>query len=250
MRTVGLGFNELKTAWSSGKDEDVGSFDDLFGLLRDILMEERERSRDGALPEAAVVPQMRRKTFKELGTPTVQATELSDKVISLPAAELLERATAERARMVAAGEIDDVAEEQPQDAPPIGASLIGTELDIRWRYWVPVNDPKDKRSKKACDIWCTGEVVQIANGTSDTGTLNKMTAEKVTCRKLLDAGAVRIKWPADLAREVPEPESWTWVILEKAGWNADAVMGWRFATAELKKRSSQQAAPKRRRREE
>ena len=46
---------------------------------------------------------MRRKTFKELGTPTVQATELSDKVISLPAAELLERATAERARMVAAG---------------------------------------------------------------------------------------------------------------------------------------------------
>ena len=250
MRTVGLGFNEFKTAWSSGKDEDVGSFDDLFGLLRDILMEERERSRDGTLPEAAVVPQMRRKTFKELGTPTVQATELGDKVISLPAAELLERATAERARMVAAGEIDDVAEEQPQDAPPIGASLIGTELDIRWRYWVPVNDPKDKRSKKACDIWCTGEVVQIANGTSDTGTLNQMTAEKVTCRKLLDAGAVRIKWPADLDREVPEPESWTWVILEKAGWNADAVMGWRFATAELKKRSSQQAAPKRRRREE
>ena len=92
-----------------------------------------------------MVPQMRRKTFKELGTPTVQATELGDKVISLPAAELLERATAERARMVAAGEIDDVAEEQPQDAPPIGASLIGTELDIRWRYWVPVPDPKDKR---------------------------------------------------------------------------------------------------------
>ena len=83
------------------------------------------------------------------------------------------------------------------------------------------------------------------------GTLNKtMTAEKVTCRKLLDAGAVRIKWPADLTRDEPEPESWTWVILEKANWNAEAVMGWRFSSGELKKRGSQQAAPKRRRREE
>ena len=101
-------------------------------------------------------------------------------------------------------------------------------------------------------MWCTGEVVQIANGTSDTGTLNKMTAEKATCRKLLDAGAVRIKWPADLTREEPEPESWTWVILEKPNWNTEAVMGWRFSTAELKKRSTQPAAPKakRRRRED
>ena len=77
-----------------------------------------------------------------------------------------------------------------------------------------------------------------------------MTAEKVTCRSLLKAGAVRIKWPTDLTREVPEPESWTWVILEEVNWNAEAVMGWRYSMAELKKRSAQQAAPKRRRREE
>jgi hypothetical protein len=94
------------------------------------------------------------------------------------------------------------------------------------------------------------EVVQIANGASDTGTLNKMTEEKVTCRSLLQAGAVRIKWPADLTREVPEPESWTWVILEQANWNAEAVMGWRYSQRELKKRGTQQAAPKRRRRED
>ena len=59
------------------------------------------------------------------------------------------------------------------------------------------------------------EVVQIANGASDTGTLNKMTEENGDLPHALSgdhAGAVRIKWPADLTREVPEPESWTWVI--------------------------------------
>ena len=248
MRTIGLGFDEFKPAWSSSKDEDIGTVADLSDLLRDILMEERERSSDGTLPDRAVVPQMRRKTFKELGTPTVQATELGDKVISLPMAELLERATAERARMVEAGEVDDIAEEQPQDAPPCDVSLIGAEVDIRWRYWAAVTDPKDKRKKMAVDTWCTGEVVQIANGTSDKGTLNKMTTEKVTCRTLLQAGAVRIKWPADPDHD--EPESWTWVILEKRNWNAEVVMGWRFSEDELKKRSAQQAAPKRRRRED
>ena len=65
-----------------------------------------------------------------------------------------------------------------------------------------MNDPtgKDKRKKKAVDIWCEGEVVQIANGTTDK--------ETPKCKKLLDAGAVRIKWPADLDCEVPEEESY------------------------------------------
>eukprot|EP00966_Prymnesium_polylepis_P006991 161203-Prymnesium_polylepis.1 len=70
MRVIGLGFEEFKPAWSSGKDENIGSYDDLLELLRDILIEERERAGEDALPAAAVVPQMKRKTFKELGTPT------------------------------------------------------------------------------------------------------------------------------------------------------------------------------------
>ena len=82
-----------------------------------------------------------------------------------------------------------------------------------------------------------------------------MTAEKVTCRKLLDAGAVRIKWPADLTRarsRSPRAGRGSFWYLEKPNWNAEAVMGWRFSTAELKKRSTQPAAPKakRRRRED
>ena len=54
-------------------------------------MEERERAGDDALPTSAVVPQMRRKTFKELGTPTAQATELADKVLEVPAVEMLQQ---------------------------------------------------------------------------------------------------------------------------------------------------------------
>ena len=108
MRVIGLGFDEYKAAWSSSKDENIGSIDDLKVQLRDILMEERQRRDEGELPEAAVVPQMRRKTFKELGTPTVQAAALADKVLELPELELLERAHKERERLVKAGEIDEV----------------------------------------------------------------------------------------------------------------------------------------------
>ena len=74
MRVIGLGFEEFKPAWSSSKDENIGTVGDLFELLRSILMEEGERRGEDALPSAAVVPQMRRKTFKELGTPTAQAS--------------------------------------------------------------------------------------------------------------------------------------------------------------------------------
>ena len=64
----------------------------------------------------------------------------------------------------------------------------------------------------------------------------------------LGAGAVRLKWPEDLDREVPEPESFTWSILTKANWNAEVVLGWRFSKEELAKRAlSEREAGKRRR---
>ena len=42
-------------------------------------------------------------------------------------------------------------------------------LEIRWRYWAPVNDPsgKDKRKKKAVDTWCEGEAPSEANMLDD-----------------------------------------------------------------------------------
>ena len=75
------------------------------------------------------------------------------------------------------------------------------------------------------------------------------------CKNLLDAGAVRLKWPADATRD--EPESFTWCILTKGNWNDEArVLGWRFlgrftaAPAELKKRrEADQGGGRRRRRD-
>ncbi|KAL1508786.1 hypothetical protein AB1Y20_004881 [Prymnesium parvum] len=178
-------------------------------------MEENERHRSGSLPTAAVVPQMRRKTFKELGTPTTQAAALADKVLKLLAAELLLRARQVRQRLCDAGELDELGDVQPEKPPPCNDLLV---------------DPMDKRKKVAVDIWCEaeGEVVMIANGTTDK--------ESPTCRKLLKVGAVRVKWPADKDRD--EEESYTWCILTEANWNKEAVLGWRFSGAELKKRKS------------
>lgn len=162
MRVIGLGFDEYKAAWSSSKNEDIGTLDDLRQLLQDILMEEDRRRRASLLPLSVVVPQMRRKTFKELGTPTVQAEELATKVISVADADLLRRAQVERQRLVEAGEVDDVGDNQPLRPPNCDDNLVGAMLEVRWRYWEKVVDPQDKRKKKAVDIWCEGEVVQVA----------------------------------------------------------------------------------------
>ena len=60
-----------------------------------------------------------------------------------------------------------------------------------------------------------------------------------SCRKLAKAGAVRLRWPEDRDRDVPEEESFTWAILTEDNWNAEAVMGWRWSKAELKRRKEQ-----------
>ena len=54
-----------------------------------------------------------------------------------------------------------------------------------------------------------------------------------------NAGAVRLRWPEDRGRDVPEEESFTWAILTEDNWNAEAVMGWRWSKAELKRRKEQ-----------
>jgi hypothetical protein len=89
---IGFGWVEYKTQWSSGRDEGVGSVGDLIGQLKEIL----EAQADRAVPEAAVAPIMQRKTFKELGTPTVQAEQLAHQRLSLSEEELLAAAERER----------------------------------------------------------------------------------------------------------------------------------------------------------
>jgi len=57
------------------------------------------------------------------------------------------------------------------------------------------------------------------------------------------AAAVRIRWPAD--EDFKEKEAFQWSVLTKDNWNAEAVLGWRFSPAELKKRSAEATAAKR-----
>ena len=77
MRTRGLQWQELKPQWSSSKDDDVGTVEELTGQLKEIVDHEREVRANGDLPEEAPAPISKRKTFKELGTPTAQATNHS-----------------------------------------------------------------------------------------------------------------------------------------------------------------------------
>ena len=253
MRVVGLGFSEFKTPWSSGKDEHVGTVADLTELLKKILKEEHEREACGELPEVAVVPVMKRKTFKALGDPTVQAGELGATIKAFTSEELLALAEQKRDEMEAAGELDQVADEQPPDPPAIDASIIGTEIEVCWRYWrAPTADEivnGEKRGRIGVPMWCAGEVMLVADGVS-----TKERPESARCKKLAEAGAVRIRWPEDLTRKTPEPETFSWHILQNALWgsrNRDAHMGWRFSPAELKKRADAAAvaepAAKRRR---
>ena len=125
--------------------------------------------------------------------------------------------------------------------PTLDDSMIGSELEVCWRYWRPPTDEEkaagEKRKKIGVKIWCEGKVEQVANGTTDK--------ESTRCKNLLKAGALRIRWPADLVRK--EPETLSWHVFQDADWNQDAHLGWRFTTATLKARA-EAAEPARKRR--
>lgn len=147
MRVVGLGWVEFKKNWSSGVDDSVGSVYDLTSHLVDILEEESER----LTPEAAAAPIMKRKTFKELGTPSAQAEQLSDQRLSLSAEELLEAARKKREELELTGDLDTVGDRQPQAPPPLDDSLVGRKLEIHWRYWrAALPGERGKRKQVLC----------------------------------------------------------------------------------------------------
>jgi hypothetical protein len=98
---------------------------------------------------------MTRKTFKMLGTPTAQADSLSDERTELTSEELRAAAVKRRQELEAAGEIDWVGDRQPdKEDVPLDNSLVGTKLEVRWRY-------RHKVTGKPVYIWVTGEVVQV-----------------------------------------------------------------------------------------
>ena len=255
MRVRGLGFAEFRPRmrWSSSKEEDVGTVPELTLLLEEILMVEHDLECSDELPDVAVVPIMKRKTFRELGTPTAQAEALGDSIKQLAPEELLGLAIERREVLEAAGEIDRVGDEQPDEPPARDDSLVGSMLEVCWgRYWRPPTAEEiaagEKRKKISEKMWCECEVVLVANGTT-----TKETPENAKCKKLAKAGAVRLMWPADLARE--EKETFTWSILQDEDFapRKDKHMAWRLSASELKKRSEAatvEAVPARKRRRE
>ena len=95
------------------------------------------------------------------------------------------------------------------------------------------------------------QVVQVANDPADKEAPRVKLPTKVAkdlTEKGPAAAAVRIRWPEDLDREVPEKENYVWSVLTKDNWNKEVVLGWRYSAAELKKRAAAEAAAKRARR--
>ncbi|KAL1510813.1 hypothetical protein AB1Y20_007097 [Prymnesium parvum] len=239
MRVIGLSWNDVKTPWSSSSDEAVGTVAQLSEHLKEeILVREVAQRKAGELPskegtpeESCPAPLLQRKTFKTLGTPTVQADRLCQAVKAEPSSEeKLEAAKQRRTELEERGELDWVSDRQPYatgQGPVPDENLIGKKLEVRWRYY-------NKHTGEPIYIWCEGNVVQVADGEKD-----KKTAR---CRKLLPAGALRIQWPADA--EFDEDESFVWTILKPCAFNKDIHLGWRFAASELKhmrKNTSQKA---------
>lgn len=63
------------------------------------------------------------------------------------------------------------------------------------------------------------------------------------CKKVLPAGALRIKWPADV--DFDEDESFVWTMLNAKSFNKDVHLGWRFAASELKRMEEAEQAQQR-----
>lgn len=166
MRVIGLSWTDWKTPWSSSTDENyVGTVGQLRKHLEEVLEEESNLHRRGELPskEEALAaecpaPQFRRKSFKSLGTPTVQAAELADDKVDISPEEVLAAALERRRELEAQGEIDWVSDRQPYptgQGPVPNKALIGKKIEVRWRYrHVTTGEP--------VYIWCEGEVVQVS----------------------------------------------------------------------------------------
>ncbi|KAL1496522.1 hypothetical protein AB1Y20_016476 [Prymnesium parvum] len=163
MRTVGLGWTEFRAQWSSSADENVGTIPQLKAHLKDILCAEAARrdadelpSKTGEPGKECPAPLLQRKTFKALGTPTVQASALCSGRTELTAEQLLEAAQRRRVELEATGEIDWVGDRQPYAAgqgPTFDNSLVGKMLEVRWRY-------RCKETGQPIYIWCEGKVLQ------------------------------------------------------------------------------------------
>lgn len=207
MRTRGLQWLQFACRWSSSKDEVIGTVPELQRQVEEILIEEQPCRRAGTLPSHAPAPTPRRKTFKELGTPTAQAETMREPRIELSPDQLCELTERERTRLDAAFEIDRVGDRQQEQVPNFDL-LLNNKIEVRWRYWT-----MEGGKWKSQYIWCEGKVVEVADG--------KTTRKTPRCRSPLPWGSVRIQWPE--GSEFNEEETYSWTILKAVDWNKESL---------------------------
>ena len=132
MRSLGVGWSDLSTTISAGKDESQEQLvRRLKGHLKHVLVEEKARLRNGfEMPAEAPMPDFERKSEKQLGTPTADAQELARRSLMSPE-QIRAASQRERERREAAGFTDGVQMVMPREAPPLDNSLVGTQLEAR-----------------------------------------------------------------------------------------------------------------------
>jgi len=210
MRVLGLGWTQFATVWSSGKDAHIGTIVHLQKLLEEILVYEMAQRRLQRIPTEAAAPEMKARTMKELGTATCDAQELAAQSL-FSVEEVRLAAVAEQLRRDEALEDDPVEREQPSVAPPLDASLVGMRLEVCWKYF-------STETGEPLLIWSPGEVLRVADGTSDKA------SER--CRTMLPAGMVLLKWAEDADRKEKETQSWKVLLPQK--FNKQVQYAWRY----------------------
>lgn len=132
-------------------------------LKDEILPREHSLRSARELPSKQVTPEegcpaplLQRKTFKTLGTPTVQADRLCVTKIEPSKEEKLEAAMVRRQELEEQGEIAWLSDRQPYptgQGPVPNKELLGKKLEVRWRYYA--------QNGESTYIWCEGQVVQV-----------------------------------------------------------------------------------------
>lgn len=208
MRVVGLGWHDLKTAWS--KDGKEFSAAKLTVHLKTIIA--AGKSRD--IPSKPPRPLPERKELPTLGTMARDAAALE--LLQLGKGDAFEaKAHAVRAEREEAGVGDSCAERQQIPSPAVDVSLVGRRLEICCDYQLADGSEWEPR-------WCAGEVIAVSDGT------NILKIGAVTA-KYKKGEAVMMRWDARRDRNEVATESAARLL--KSKWNPKGVQeagGWRF----------------------
>lgn len=241
MRSLGLGWSDLHTPISAGKDESQDELAvRLLAHLKAVLREETVRFKSGfKVPADAPMPDFERKSAKQLGTPTADSLELARRAMCSPE-QVRAASERERERREAAGFTDGVQRVMPREAPPLDNTLVETQLEVCWGTYKSTVDGTNVK------MWCPCVVKRVADGETDKGRDGQYFSARA--KKLAPRGMVLVEWEPDPDRGETEA-TLMWLLLdpraERSGgkWNGDSHRAWRFHPAELKKRAEQREAP-------